>query len=521
MAEQAAYDVTFYDLALRVDPATQSIEGALTVSARVVHPLNWFVLDLDEPLAVSAVASVDDSGRESPLKFERRGDRVWIAFSVTKQPGERLRVRVRYGGRPHVATNAPWDGGFVWQKTSSGAPWIAVACQGEGGDIWWPCKDHPSDEPDGVALHITVPEPLVCAANGKQGKVTSNGDGTRTFDWEVSTPINNYDVSINIAPYATLEDSFTSVSGETVPVRLWVLPENVEKGRQLLVEVLKYARFMESKLGPFPFRADKLGVAEVPYLGMEHQTIIAYGNEYRRTPHGHDWLMFHELGHEWWGNLVTASDWRDMWLHEGFQSYLDSLYVEAIGGEAALRDSIAGKRRQLNNLQPVAPRESRTAREIYNLGPDYVRSDGDIYSKGALVLHTLRYLVGDEAFFKAYRQMAYPDPALERVSDGGQCRFATTDDFLHIVEEVSGRDLDWFFEVYLRQPKLPKLVTESTGGELRLRWEVPNGLSFPMPVEVRVGGAIRRVEMPNGSATVPIGAGETPAVDPRGWVLRD
>lgn len=520
MPEQAAYDVKSYDLALRVDPDSQSIGGALTVRALIVHPTAWLVLDLDEPLKVAAVTDVGTPNKALPLQFERRGGKIWIAFPMTKQPGSEVRVKVEYAGKPRVAPRPPWVGGFVWSKTPSGAPWVGVACQSDGADLWWPCKDHPSDEADTVSLHITVPQPLVCAANGKLQSVVKNRDGTQTFNWFVSTPINNYDVTINIAPYRTVEGTLKSVSGEQVPVFFYAIPEDYEKAQALFPHFLEYLSFIEERLGPYPFRADKIGVAETTYLGMEHQTITAYGNQFKNNAYGFDGLLFHEIGHEWWGNLVTASDWRDMWLHEGFQSYMDALYVGQMKGEAGYEQYMGNLRHGIRNLQPVAPRESRTTTQIYFLAPDYVNSDGDIYSKGAWILHTLRYVIGDKAFFTALRRMAYTDPRMEKARDGSACHFATTDDFRHIAEEASGMKLDWFFEIYLRQPKLPRLVTEAKESSLTLRWESPNGLPFPMPVEVQQGDKTTRVEMPNGTATIPLQPGQLPVFDRSNRILK-
>ncbi|HYE16398.1 MAG TPA: M1 family metallopeptidase [Pyrinomonadaceae bacterium] len=518
--EQAAYDVTHYDLAVKVEPAQQSISGTLTARARIVHPVDWFVLDLDTPLAVGA-ASLVEGPREAarPLRFERRGGKIWVALPRTMQPGEAVAVRVTYAGKPRVAPRPPWVGGFVWAKTPSGEHWVATACQMDGADVWWPCKDHPSDEPDSMSLHITVPSNLVAASNGRLTGVVKNGDGTSTYNWHVSTPINNYGVALNIAPYRTINGTYRSVTGETVPTTFWVLPENYEKGQKLFAELPDMLRFFEKHLGPYPFRADKIGIAETPHLGMEHQTVIAYGNEFKPAENGFDWLLFHELGHEWWANLVTASDWRDFWIHEGFQSYMDALYNGEKGGEAAYRRHIARLRASIRNKQAVAPREPRSAVQVFLAAPDYVRSDGDIYNKGALALHTLRYLIGDKAFFTALRRMAYPSPSAERLKDGRQCRFVTTDDFLRIAEDASGMKLDWFFEVYLRQPDAPRLVSSIEGDALTLRWETPGGLPFPMPVEVQLGDAVRRVNVSTSPVTVPLN-GQKPVVDPSGWVLR-
>ncbi|HKS28885.1 MAG TPA: M1 family metallopeptidase [Pyrinomonadaceae bacterium] len=522
MPEQAAYDVKSYDLALRLNLEAQSINGELTVKAQIVHPIAWLVLDLDTPLKVLAVFDVEQATRPRPLQFERRGGKIWIAFPMTKQPGANISVRVHYEGKPRVAPRPPWVGGFIWTKTPSGAPWVAVACQNDGADLWWPCKDHPSDEADTFSLHITVPEPLVVAANGHLQSVVKNSNGTQTFNWQVSNPINNYDVSINVAPYRTVEGQFKSVAGENVPVFFYALPENYEKAQVLFTQFMDYLNFLESLLGPYPFRSDKIGVAETPYLGMEHQTITAYGNQYKNNAYGFDGLLFHEIGHEWWGNLVTASDWRDMWLHEGFQSYMDALYAGRLKGDAGYNQYLAGIRGGIGNFQAVAPRETRSTTQIYFREPDYVNSDGDIYSKGAWILHTLRYLIGDKAFFTALRRMAYPDPAMEKMKDGRQTRFATTDDFRRIAEEASGMELDWFFEVYLRQPKLPRLVQETSGNNVLLRWEVPNNLPFPMPVDVDWGGttAPQRVEMKDGSATITLKGGQVPTLDRNKRILK-
>jgi aminopeptidase N len=521
MPEQAAYDVTSYDLALKVNPTEKSINGTLTVSARVVHPTEWLVLDLDEPLKVEAVYIPQGNRRGEALHFERRGGKIWIAFPLTKQPGETFSVSVEYGGVPRVAPRPPWVGGFIWSKTASGQPWIATACQMDGADVWWPCKDHPSDEPDSMALHITVPEPLICAANGRLQSVKKNGDGTQTFNWLISVPFNNYSVALNIAPYRTIEGQFKSVTGESTPITFWVLPEDYEKGQQLFPQIAKQLSFFEKYLGPYPFRAEKIGVAQTPHLGMEHSTVTAYGANFKDNAYGFDSLLFHELGHDWWANLVTASDWRDFWLHEGFQSFMDALYAGELKGEEGYMSYMAGLRQGIRNKQPVAPREARSAMQIYMTAPDYINSDGDIYGKGALVLGTLRYLIGDEAFFKALRRMAYPDPKMESVKDGRQFRFATTDDFRRIAEQASGMKLDWFFDVYLRQPALPRLVKETTGNTLTLRWEAPAKVAFPMPVEVQLGGQTRRVEMNQaGGATLTFEAGQTPVVDPKSRILK-
>ena len=519
--EQAAYDIKSYDLDLKIDPDAQTIKGALTAHALIVHPLDWFVMDLDPPLVIDSINLVNAAGKSlQPLKYERRAGKVWINLPLTKQPGEDVRVRIAYGGKPRVAPRPPWVGGFAWSKTKSGQHWFTVTCQNDGADIWFPVKDHPSDKPETTTMHYTVPQPLIAVANGLLRSVVKNQDGTQTFNWQTSQPINNYSISLNVGPYKTIEDKYTSVAGGVVPVVFWVLPEEYERGFEVVKQTKLYLRFLEKHLGPYPFRAEKAGIVHTNHLGMEHQTIIAYGSTFTLNEHGFDWLMLHELGHEWWANLVTASDWRDFWIHEGFQSFMDSLYVEEVSGKEAYLKAMAGRMRSLRNKQPVAPRESRTTTQMYMAAPDYVNSDGDIYGKGAAILHTLRYLIGEKPFFKSLRRMAYPDPRMEKITNGKQVRFATTDDFLQIAEIESGSDLDWFFEVYLRQPKLPQLITEKSDKQVTLRWESPDGLPFPMPVEVQTGNATRRYDMPNGTVTIPLAAGQNVVVDPQGWILK-
>jgi aminopeptidase N len=358
----------------------------------------------------------------------------------------------------------------------------------------------------------------VVATNGRLRSVEPAGEGWSTYDWFVSTPISAYNVSLNIAPYARVDTALTSITGETFPISFWVLPESVEQGRELLDEFVEHLRWFELTIGPYPFRRDKYGVAQTPYLGMEHQSIIAYGANFSNgaMTGGVDWgfdaLHHHELAHEWWGNMLTNADWKDMWVHEGFGTYMQALFLEDTQGIDRYHAYMNSFSHRIGNRKPVAPRESLSAREIY---------DGhDIYFKGAWVLHTLRYLIGDDAFLLSLKRMAYPTPEAWRASDGSQVRFVDTEDYIGTAEELSGRDLGWFFDVYLRQPELPILELTRTEGEMELAWDVPGGLPFPMPVDVTVNGDTRRVEMTGGRATVELPAGATVAVDPDRWILK-
>ena len=516
MAEQAAYDVTYYDLALDVNPADSTIEGSVTVHARAGSPLEWFVLDLVPELEVRGISTVA-SGIPETLRFERREGKLWIRLPHTYQPGEMIEVTVAYGGTPHVAVRAPWDGGFTWARTPSESPWVATSCQGEGADIWWPVKDHVSDEPDSMDIRVTVPDPLVVASNGRLVETSPTTDGRTTFHWHVSTPINTYTVALNIAPYRIIKDEFLSVAGDTFPVLFYVLPEDYDKGLEFMDEIKAHLRFYEERLGPYPFRIDKYGVAQTPHLGMEHQSIIAYGANFSnvamtpRIDFGFDKLHHHELSHEWWGNLVTNADWKDLWIHEGFGTYMQALYAEELNGENGYLHYLSSIRPMIGNRSAVAPYESVTVDEM---------GDRDVYFKGGWILHTLRYLIGDEAMNVSLRRMAYPTPEMEAFTDGRQCRFASTDDFIRIVEEVSGRDLSWFFDLYVRQPELPELVVERDGPRLRLEWKTPNDMPFPMPVEVSFSGDTIAVDMTAGWAELQVPDTVFAGTDPRLQILK-
>lgn len=515
MAEQAVFDVQSYDIALNVFPHLKSISGITTMIAKTVIPTNVIALDLDTPYKIEKI-----SDGHTDLRYQRKEGRIWIWFPQTKQVGDQIKTVISYAGSPRVAPNPPWIGGFIWTKTPSGADWVSVALQNDGADLLFPCKDHPSDKPATATMHITVPAELVATGPGKFMGTNLPYDKYMTYHWRMTNPISNYSIVFNAAPYKTVYDSYQSISGDTLPIVFYVLPEDLGKAPSLVAEQKKYLAFYEKYLGPYPFRTQKVGIVQTPHLGMEHSTNIAYGNRFRYDADGMDWLLLHEFGHEWWANLVTCTDWRDFWVHEGFQSYMDTLYQEHLHGKAAYLAAMKQRIPGLNNMQPVAPREPKISYQVYYLPRNYTSSDGDIYDKGALILHALRYLIGDEAFFKALHHMAYPTKEMETFTDGRQERLVNTDDFLTIAEQDSGMKLDWFFEVYLRQPKLPRLVTTKTGNTMSLRWETPNNLPFPMPIDVVISGKTQRLEMKNGRATLSVPAGTQPAIDPDGWVLK-
>ncbi len=508
--EWKAYDIKFYNINLSINPENQTINGWVSVSAEVVNEMAEFVLDLDDRYRITKIELIKP-GVNQILSFNHENGKIKITLPNEFKTGELITVDIHYNGKPRVAERPPWEDGFSWEKTESGEDWIGVTCQGGGADTWWPCKDHPSDEPDSASLNFTVPDNLFCASNGRLNDIVDNNDGTKTFNWFVSTPINNYGISINIAPYDTIQYSYTSVTGEVIPFTIWVLPESMEKARAHCIQYLDHLRFYEELLGPYPFRIDKYGVAETSYLGMEHQTIIANGFGYKDEPYGFDWLHHHELGHEWWGNMVTAKDWSDFWIHEATCGYMQALYLEKISGIEAYHN-FQSRWRMWKNEQPIAPRKEMTGGEAYTY---------DMYAKGASVLHTLRYYLGKETLLKIIRRWAYPEPEMEKTKTGAQCRFATTDDFLQIAEKVSGKKLDWYWEVYFRQASLPILNAELKEGTLYLEWVTENNIPFPLPVEVKLGDKVVSVSMKEGKGELSVPDETEPVVDPDKWITMD
>ena len=500
---QAAYDVKRYDLEVAVDPATKTIRGRNRATVAVLAPLDRFEIQLDGRLTVARVA-VDDAG----AAFAHEDGLVTVTLASAWKAGERHAVTLDYAGTPKVSRRPPWNDGFVWKTTGDGRPWVGVTGQGDGGDDWWPCKDHPSDEPDeGMSIALTVPGDLVGLTNGKRVGETKNADGTVTSRWEVTYPINNYLVTVNIAPYVPIEESYKGIDG-TLDERIvfWALPEHEEKARVMWKKAPKMLEVLGKRFGEYPFLRDKYWVADAPYLGMEHQTIVAYGADFEDNKFGFDSLLLHETAHEWWGNKITAADWGDFWIHEGFGTYAEAIYVNDTLGVEKYLEYMRRPRKHLGNKQPIVQGRDLTA------GAAYI---GDIYGKGALVLHTLRYLAGDDAFFRIVHRFATD----ERYA----YRLVATTDFEALVAEELGHPIPWFWKQYLYTAALPRWHEERVAGDngretVTLSWDDPG---FEMPLPVVVAGETRRLEMPGGKGSVEVATGAAVEVDPQGWVLAE
>jgi len=509
--EQLAVTFDHADLGIRVDPVRHWIEGDARLTFGVTAPLKRVVLDLDRNLPID---SVEVDGKALPVSGYRNPDgRLSIDLPRPLEAGAKITVRVVYHGSPHTAVHAPWDGGFVWATTPDGKPWVATAVEGEGCDLFWPCIDHPQGRPKLVDEHITVPAPLVAVGNGvAMGMDEANG--MRTYHWR-SHDVSTYGVALNIAPYRELSASYKSRFGNVIPLHYWYVDDE-KKAKQLFAEFPAMLDFLESAVGPYPFGTEKMGVAETPFKGMEHQTINAYGNEYAKNVYGYDDLLQHELAHEWFGNQMTNANWDDMWLHEAFATYMQPAYAESIGGKMSYFASLMQIRSRIANHHPIVSGTPRREEDVYE---DERGGPGqDIYNKGALMLHTLRNLIGDEAFYRAARELVYGTD--HPVPGNFAPRYGTTKEYVDIVDRVTGKDMHWFFNVYLYQAALPEIVATREGQRLHLDWSVPGKGPFPMPVDVRIGDRIVTLPMADGRGDVTLPEGASYTIDPDSKLLR-
>ena len=524
--EQLAVDFDKADLKLKIMPSSRSIEGDATLTLTARQPLARVVLDLDRNLPIDEVDV--DGKRLPPGAWSNPEGRLAVQLPQPLRAGQQVQVRVVYHGKPHVAKHAPWDGGFVWATTPGGQPWVASAVEGEGCDLFWPCIDHPEGKAKVVEEHFTVPSPLVAAGNGVALGM-DEANGWRTWHWRAKNP-STYGISVNVGPYKLLSGDYPSRYGNHIPMSLYYLPEHEKQAHALFKEFPLVLDFFESTIGPYPFGDEKMGVVETPHKGMEHQTINAYGNDYVKTMYGYDDLLQHEFAHEWFGNQLTNADWDDMWLHEGFGTYMQPLYMQYLRGDMEYFASLMALRARIDNKAPVVSGKSRTEEDVYDQkrgGPGQ-----DIYNKGALVLHTLRNLIGDEAFFRAVRLEVY---GTDTPKPGNFApRFGTTKEFIANVNKAAGRDLSWFFDVYLYQAALPELVATRHGDRLDLAWKTADGKPFPMPLEVRVGHPLAgtglpgagqpdqlvKLSMDNGTGSIQLPPGGDYTLDPHAKILR-
>ncbi len=469
---RAWWDVTFYDLAVRVSPADSALEGTVGISYRVVAPSGEMQLDLQPPMRLDRVTH---AGRNLPV---RQDGNAWFVEMPPQTVGSLQTVVAHFGGKPRVAVNPPWDGGWQWEEDSAGRPWVATSNQGLGASIWWPNKDLQSEEPDSQRTAITVPDPMVAVSNGRLRSRTANGNGTTTFEWVVTSPINNYSVEVNAGSYAHWTETYAGENGP-LTMNFWPLEENLEKARAQWTQARMTMECFERWFGPYPFYEDGYQLIEVPYLGMEHQSGVTYGNGYANgyrgrdlsgSGHGLKWdfIVVHESAHEWWGNNITASDIADNWVHESFANYSENLLTECLTGSKEFgEDYVVGTRRNIRNRRPV-------------IGPYGVNTSGaDIYDKGGNMLHTIRRLVGND---EAWRRI------LRGLNAEFRHRIVPGADVESYIARESGLDLNLVFDQYLRTTRVPVLEWRLGDGVLSYRWQnVVHG--FTMPVDVSLGSA--------------------------------
>jgi aminopeptidase N len=488
-AERAWWDAVFYDLRVKVNPADSSIVGGNTITYRVLGPAREMQIDLQQPLAVDSVVQ---DGIE--LSVRREGNALFVRLLSPQRVGTKRTISVHYNGKPKVALNAPWDGGFVWGRDSLGNPWVATANEGLGASVWWPNKDIYSDEPDSQRVAITVPDPLIDVSNGRLRRRTSNGDGTTTYDWFVKSPINNYNVAVNAARYAHFSDLFRGERGR-LTLDFWPLAYHLDTARKHFRQVKPVLECFERWFGPFPWYEDGFKLVETPHLGMEHQSAIAYGNHYLNgyrgrdrsaTGHGLKWdfIIVHEAAHEWWGNNVSMSDAADMWIHESFADYAEGLYTECQAGKRAGAEYIIGKRKGISNDRPIIG--------IYGLNYE---GSGDMYNKGGNMLHTIRQLVNDDARWRR---------VLRGINSTFRRRTVSSTQIEDYMSRNTRLDLARVFDQYLRTIMIPVLEYKIDGATLSYRWTnvVPG---FDMPVKVTLSpGTFRFIQPIEAWLTAPI-----------------
>ena len=470
--ERAWWDLQHYDLDVEVIPSEKTIKGTNTVTYTVLKKNDVMQIDLQPPMKLEK--AIQDN---KELSIKNDGNAHFIKLQKKQKQGKVYKLTLYFSGKPQEAKNAPWDGGFSWKKDKNGTPFIATSNQGIGASIWWPNKDHAYDEPDnGVDLAITVPSSLVAVGNGRLQKTDDNG-ATKTWHWKVVNPINNYGVNINIGDYVNFSETYKGEKGE-LDMDYWVLSYNLEKAKEQFKQAPKMMEAFEHWFGPYPFYEDSFKLVEVPYLGMEHQSSVTYGNKYKNGYLGRDlsgsgwgmkfdFIIIHEAGHEWFANNITNIDVADMWIHEGFTNYSESLYVDYHFGKEAASEYVVGLRRSIQNDRPI-------------IGTYNVQHEGssDMYNKGGNILHTLRQLVEDDSKWRSILRGLNKEFYHQTVSSKQVEEY---------ISEKSGIDLTEFWNQYLRTVKIPKVEYKIDENELQFRY-VNSIENFDMPVIAIING---------------------------------
>ncbi len=484
--ERAWWDLLHYDINIRPNIATKTIEGNVVIRFKAIQPGKILQIDLQQPLIMDSVLYKQPKGKSISLQFKRDGNASFISLPNNISKGSVAAITVFYHGTPREAKRAPWDGGISWKKDSTGAPYIATSCQGLGASVWWPCKDHQYDEPEaGVNINITVPDTLTAISNGRLIKTQTNKDHTKTFSWLVKNPINNYGVSMNIGKYILIKDSFKGEGG-LLDLSYYVLPSNKDSAIKQFAQVKTMLACFEFWMGKYPFYEDGYKLVDVPYLGMEHQSNLAYGNKYQNGYLGRDlsktgwgllwdFIIVHESGHEWFGNNITSKDIADMWIHEGFTTYTETLFTQWQSGINAGNEYSLGIRKSIKNDIPIIG--------VYNVQNEGSR---DMYPKAASMIHNIRMAMNNDILFRAM---------LRAMNKTFYHKTVTTKAIELFMSKYAGFSLTKTFDQYLRTTQVPTLeyYFSADGKSLNFRWmETVDG--FDMPLMVNLGTSMQRIQ---------------------------
>jgi aminopeptidase N len=477
---RSCFDATYYELNIQVDHQNKYLKGKIGMSAIALSEFDTLQIDLYANMKVNKIQmevlssepggnnNIQTTNRE--LSYYRKLGAIFITMPRHMKAGEKFKLLIDYEGMPVIAKKAPWDGGFVWKKDKQGNPWVGVACETEGASLWWPCKDVNNDEPDSASINLTVAKELTAVSNGHLIAKEENGNFT-TYKWFVSYPINLYDITLYVGKFQLLADTLVMPSGKTLYINHYVNPMNFEKARTHLQQAKAQIAFYEKTFGEYPWYKDGYKLVESPYEGMEHQTAIAYGNGYSNGHFPFDYIILHESAHEWWGNAITASDFADVWLQEGFATYSEALYVESTQDKSAYLRYMLFYRLFIQNKWPV-------------VGPSGYRyfyyKNADCYQKGAWTLHTLRTLINNDSIFFDIIKTYY---------DRNKLKTITSQDFINVVNEKTSDDYTWFFNQYLHKRETPFLEYYWDGVNFFYRWKYVDA-TFKMPAEISLDGLI-------------------------------
>ncbi|MEN8124832.1 MAG: M1 family metallopeptidase [Bacteroidota bacterium] len=480
--ERVWWDLLHYNLNVKVDEQQKYISGSNTIKYKVLKSHQLMQIDLQEPLKILKV--IQD---KIELDFKRNGNVYYVELKKEQKIGDKNEIIIFYQGKPIESINPPWSGGLTWKKDKAKKSFIATTCQGVGASIWWPCKDHMYDEPDeGANIIITPPKGLMDVSNGKLIKTIDNDDGTKTFHWKVVNPINNYGLNINIADYSHFSEKYQGEKG-ILTCDYYVLPYSLKKAKIQFKQVSKMLEAFEYWFGPYPFYEDGYKLVEVPYLGMEHQSSVTYGNRFENGYLGKDlsgtgfglkfdFIIIHESGHEWFANNITNKDIADMWIHEGFTTYSEVLYLDYHFSKEAGNAYAIGIRKNIKNDKPIIG--------IYNVNKE---GSGDMYSKAAAMIHTLRQMMNDD---KKFRQI------LRGMNEDFYHQTVTSQQIENYLSNKSTMNLNAFFNQYLRTVQIPVLEYKIENKAIKYRFKniVKN---FEIPVKVYVNNKEKWIK-PNG-----------------------